>query len=131
MSPSAGPFALKVASAYATVRTVRLLQEHGPLPGGDGLVVAGVHVHHCVHGALLVAGERLLGHLGVQGAVRANLLAVGCALVLDELDVLVGQGAQRTLSRPVLDGALLVSLLAAAVAGGVRTPAQAVRHWRH
>lgn len=129
--PCLAPVALKLASSYAVVRAVRLLQEHGPLPGGDGLVVRGVHVHHCVHGVVLVGAQHLVRrHL--SRPVRENLLAVGCALVLDELDVLLQceqwTGAPR---RRRLDGGLLVSLLAVAVAGGVRTPAHAVAHWRH
>lgn len=126
-----GPVALKTASAYAVVRAVRVLQEHGPLPGGDGLVVRGVHVHHCVHGVLLLVAQQLAGNrLGTP--VRANVLAIGCALVLDELDVLLRcEDWRRAPHRSVLDGGLLVALLAVAVAGGVRTPAQTLGHWRH
>lgn len=131
MEPSAGPLAFKTASAYAVVRVVRMLQERGPLPGGDGLVLRGVHVHHCVSGLVLL-GAQHLARRRLSGPARANLIAVGGALVLDELDVLLRcEDWRRAPSRGLLDGGLLVSLVVVAVAGGVRTPARAVEHWRH
>ena len=125
-----GPMALKLACAHATVRAVRVAQEHGPLGGGDGLVVRGVHVHHWTFGAALLVGQQLLaGRLSVP--VRRNAVAVGAALVLEELDVVCGQDGWRAADRALLDGALVDGLLALAAACGVRRPADAVQHWRH
>lgn len=83
----------KTCTAYAVLRAVRLLQARRVLPGGGGLVVAGVHVHHFVHGFALVLAQQVLArrpHSCLHRPLRANLLGTGAALVLDELDVLTG-----------------------------------------
>ncbi len=125
-----GPMALKLACAHATVRAFRLAQEHGPLGGGDGLVVRGVHVHHWTFGAALLLAQQLLARR-LSVPVRRNAVAVGAALVLEELDVVLGHDGRRDPPRPLLDGALVVGLLGLAFAAGVRTPSDVVRHWRH
>lgn len=98
----------KAGTAYMVVRAVRLLAARGWLPGDSGLTVRDVHVHHRVHGGILVLAQHLAGSgrgRCVHTPWRANLLCTGLALIVDEFDVLLGADDSRWVrcSRSALD----------------------------
>ena len=111
--PTARVLAQKAASAYVVVRMVRLLQARGVLPGHQGLTVWGVHVHHLVHGGLLLGAQHVVAvhrEVCVHRPARANAICIGAALVIDEFDILTrARGRSGTpVLRAVLDVAALV-----------------------
>ena len=120
--PIARVLAQKTATAYVVIRLVRLLQSRGALPGHTGMEVAGVHVHHLVHGGLLLSAQHLVARrrgLCLHRAARANALCIGAALVLDEFDIVTQtQGHAATpAARAVLDLLGLAGALVGAVDG--------------
>lgn len=80
----------KAGTAYVIVRAVRLLQARGRLPGHAGLRIGSVHVHHWVHGGVLVLAQQWAAPRSacVHTPWRANLLGTGLALIAEEFDVL-------------------------------------------
>ena len=114
----------RTAVAYVQVRAVRLLQARGVLPGHGGLVVGGLHVHHLVHGAVLVLGQHVVGarrQLCLHRAARINVLCTGLALLLDEFDLLTstqGSAGARRARRAVDLGACVLAVRGARGPGG-------------
>jgi hypothetical protein len=126
-----GRLAFKTGSAYAVVRAVRALQARAAVPGDAGLTVAGVHVHHYLYGAALLAAQAARRDLPLTGAPRANATGIGLALVLDELDLLLGCQAAVRAHRRALDTTVVLSALALAWCCGTRSPSAALQHWVH
>ena len=111
--PVARVLAQKTASAYVVIRLVRLLQARAVVPGHGGLEVRGVHVHHLVHGGVLLTAQHLWGvrrEVCLHRPARTNVLCTGVALVVDEFDIVTGtQGRAGTpAARLLIDLAALV-----------------------
>ncbi len=112
---------------YGALRVLRVLQEKGHVPGGDGLQIKGWHVHHYVWGIALVAAQAVTGlatQIPPDARRRTVPLGAGLSLIADEFDLLTGQQHTEAAQtrRPVVDIAVLVTAgLITAVGGQQRS----------
>lgn len=112
-------------AAFAATRAVRVLQVKGRLPLGQGLTIGRRHIHHYVWGVLAVLAQGALAigsDIPVQDLRRAVPLGAGLALVLDEVDILLGGERWRWAQegRPYVDAGTAAAAVLALLGGGLR-----------
>lgn len=113
-------------AGFVATRAVRVLQVKGRLPLGQGLTIGHRHIHHYVWGVLLVLAQGAVAigsDIPVHDLRRAAPLGAGLALVLDEVDVLLGgqhwRWAQQ--GRPVVDTVVAAAAALALLGGALRS----------